>query len=422
MSDHDPSTPMQRTQTQQSLTSEPAGRSVSSPRFRVAIVAIALTAASLSGATIASGQDSAADARAERQEIREQRAAAAGELDAARAEDADVQAALDAINESVLAQENALVDAQRQLDTARAVAIQANEDVEVAQWQIAEIRAELSTLAVTGFVADETHDSGSFDYLAAEDPTAAMRRSVMLQLADTDAGDLLEQMRIVQEDSDIAQAIADNAVEQAAVLEAEMAAILVDLEAQQVVQASLKAELAARVADWEATVTEYEAEEAALSEFIRQEEAKVVLPPPAPAGQAPSAASGTSATGFQWPIAARVTSEFGWRIHPIYGTKRLHAGIDLGAGSGTPIGAAAGGTVIFAGVQGGYGNTVVISHGNGISTLYAHQSKIGVSNGAQVSAGDVIGYVGSTGASTGPHLHLEVRVNGSAVNPRGYLP
>lgn len=390
-------------------------------RFRVAFSAVALAAVLLSGVAIAGGQDSVADARAERQEIREQRAAAAGELDAARAEDAEVQAALDAINESVLAQQNALADAQRQLDTARAVAVQANEDVAVAQQQITQIRAELSTLAVTGFVSDETHDSGSFDYLSAEDPTDAIRRSVMLQLADTDAADLLEQMRVVQEDSDIAQAVADNAVEQAAVLEAEMASILVDLEAQQAVQAQLQAELAARVADWEATVAGYEAEEAALSEFIRQEEAKVIPPPPA-AGQAPAAASGTSAAGFRWPIAARVTSEYGWRIHPIYGTKRLHAGIDLGAGSGTPIAAAAGGTVIFAGVQGGYGNTVVISHGNGISTLYAHQSQIGVSNGAQVAAGEVIGYVGSTGASTGPHLHLEFRVNGSAVNPRGYLP
>ncbi len=381
-------------------------------------VAVALIVA-VGGTTVAGGQDSVADAREEREAIREQRADAAAELDAARADDADVQAALDAINESVLAQETSLADAQRQLDVARAVAEQADLDVEAAETRLVEIRADVAALAVDGFVGEEIATGSSYDYFSAESPTDAMRRATMLQLANTDAADLLEQMRVVQEDSDIAQAIADNAVEQALVIEAEMAEILTELEAQQAVQAGLKAEMAARVADWEAQVAQFEADEAELSEFIRAEEAKVVVVA-APAASGTS--GGTSAAGFQWPIAARVTSEYGWRIHPIYGTKRLHAGIDLGAGSGTPIAAAAGGTVIQAGWYGGYGNAVIISHGNGISTLYAHQSSIAVSNGQQVGRGETIGYVGSTGNSTGPHLHLEVRVNGSAVNPRGYLP
>ncbi len=385
---------------------------------RIAGVAVALFVAA-GGAAVAGGQDSIADAREERAAIREERADAAAELDAARADDAEVQAALDAINESVLAQETALADAQRQLDVARAVAEQADLDVAAAETRLVEIRTDVAAVAVDGFVGEEVAEGGSYDYLSAESPTDAMRRATMLQLANTDTADLLEQMRVVQEDSDIAQAIADNAVEQALVIEAEMVDLLTELEAQQAVQAELKAELAARVADWEAQVAQFEADEAELSEFIRAEEAKIVVATPA---AAPTASGGTSASGFQWPIAARVTSEYGWRIHPIYGTKRLHAGIDLGAASGTPIAAAAGGTVIHAGTYGGYGNAVIISHGNGISTLYAHQSKIGVSNGQQVGRGEIIGYVGSTGNSTGPHLHLEVRVNGSAVNPRGYMP
>ncbi len=372
----------------------------------------------LSGLDAAGGQESVADARSERDQVRRERADAAAELNAARADDAEVQAALDAINESVLAQQNSLVDAQRQLDVARAVAEQATADVAAAQARIAEIRTELAAIAVSGFVGEGRASNGSYDYLSAESPADAMRHSTMLQLANSDAPDLLEQMRVVQEDADIAQAIADNAVEQSAVIEAEMANLLIELEAQQAVQAELKAEMAARVADWEQTVAEFEAEEAELSEFIRAEEAKAIPPPPPPS----SAATGTSAAGFQWPISAYVTSEYGWRIHPIYGTKRLHAGIDLGAGTGTPIAAAAGGTVISAGWLGGYGNSVIINHGNGVTTLYAHQSKISVSNGQQVGQGEVIGLVGSTGNSTGPHLHLEFRVNGSAVNPRGYLP
>jgi murein DD-endopeptidase MepM/ murein hydrolase activator NlpD len=98
----------------------------------------------------------------------------------------------------------------------------------------------------------------------------------------------------------------------------------------------------------------------------------------------------------------------------------MHEGIDIGVGSGTPIRAAAGGTVIFAGWMGGYGNLTIIDHGNGLATAYAHQSAFAVGGGA-VSQGTVIGYVGTTGNSTGAHLHFEVRVNGSPVNPLGYL-
>jgi len=100
---------------------------------------------------------------------------------------------------------------------------------------------------------------------------------------------------------------------------------------------------------------------------------------------------------------------------------RMHDGIDIAASSGTPIHAAASGTVIYAGWMEGYGNLVVIDHGNGLSTAYGHQSSIAVGNGQAVAQGQTIGYVGTTGHSTGPHLHFEVRVNGAPVDPLGYL-
>jgi murein DD-endopeptidase MepM/ murein hydrolase activator NlpD len=122
-----------------------------------------------------------------------------------------------------------------------------------------------------------------------------------------------------------------------------------------------------------------------------------------------------TSSGFVWPTSGTLTSGFGWR----WG--RMHEGIDIAAPTGTPISAVAAGTVIHAGWMGGYGNLVVIDHGGGLATAYGHQSSIAVGAGTSVSQGQTIGYVGSTGNSTGPHLHFEVRVNGGAVDPMGYL-
>jgi murein DD-endopeptidase MepM/ murein hydrolase activator NlpD len=131
-------------------------------------------------------------------------------------------------------------------------------------------------------------------------------------------------------------------------------------------------------------------------------------PPPSSGGGNPSAA------GLIWPVSGPITSGFGWR----WG--RMHEGIDIGAACGTPIRAAAGGTVIFAGWMDGYGNITIIDHGGGLATAYGHQSSLYVGGGS-VSQGQAIGAVGSTGHSTGCHLHFEVRVNGTPVDPLNYL-
>jgi murein DD-endopeptidase MepM/ murein hydrolase activator NlpD len=156
---------------------------------------------------------------------------------------------------------------------------------------------------------------------------------------------------------------------------------------------------------------ELEAQSAALAAQIQAAQA-------AQAAQASSAASPSqtpSASGFVWPVSGPVVSGFGMR----WG--RMHEGIDIAVGFGTPVHAAASGAVIHAGWLGGYGNLVVIDHGNGLATAYAHNSSLAVSVGQSVTQGDVISYVGSTGHSTGPHMHFEVRVNGAAVDPLGYL-
>jgi murein DD-endopeptidase MepM/ murein hydrolase activator NlpD len=133
------------------------------------------------------------------------------------------------------------------------------------------------------------------------------------------------------------------------------------------------------------------------------------------AAQGQSTSTVPSSAGLVWPVSGPVTSPFGWR----WG--RLHEGIDIGVPYGTPIHAAASGTVLYCGWESGYGNLTVLDHGGNLATAYGHQSSIAVSCGQHVGQGEVIGYVGSTGHSTGPHLYFEVRVNGSPVDPMGYL-
>lgn len=161
-----------------------------------------------------------------------------------------------------------------------------------------------------------------------------------------------------------------------------------------------------------------------IQERLRQAEAA------RQAAQAAQAAGDDSATDYtytegtgsmSWPCNGVITSPYGYRTHPIFGTTIFHAGMDIGVDYGTPIHAADSGTVIYAGWISGYGNTVIIDHGGGVETLYGHNQSLNVSEGQSVSKGSVVAYAGSTGNSTGPHCHFEVDVNGSPTDPMGYL-
>ena len=133
--------------------------------------------------------------------------------------------------------------------------------------------------------------------------------------------------------------------------------------------------------------------------------------------------SATSLSTHQWPVPSctLITSRFGYRVAPTTGASTYHGGLDIGAGMGASIVAAGAGDVIYAGANGGYGNCVMIDHGNGVVTVYAHMSSIGVSYGQYVTAGQYVGAVGSTGVSTGPHCHFEIRINGAQTDPAAYF-
>ena len=167
-------------------------------------------------------------------------------------------------------------------------------------------------------------------------------------------------------------------------------------------------ELQARRSEFEAQIAALQVTSDSLAVLLRQRQA----------GQT-AAAAGPGVLAL--PVNGPITSGFGPRVHPIFGDVRMHTGIDFGVASGTPIHAAGDGVVVIAGPYGGYGNATVIDHGNALATLYGHQSEVLVTPGDRVTRGQVIGLVGCTGYCTGPHLHFEVRLYGTPVDPVNYL-
>lgn len=179
--------------------------------------------------------------------------------------------------------------------------------------------------------------------------------------------------------------------------------------------AAVRSEKRSSLANVRENEREFVNEADALSRVSASLGAQIRAAQSSPAASAVVPSGLPSSSGLIWPVAGPVTSPFGWR----WG--RMHEGIDIGAGYGTPIHAAASGVVIYAGWMDGYGNLVVIDHGGGLATAYGHQSAIATGVGQHVVQGQTIGYVGCTGHCFGPHLHFEVRVNGSPVDPLGYL-
>ena len=259
-------------------------------------------------------------------------------------------------------------------------------------------------LVTTGSLADAVATTDLLEGIAARDGdlAAGVRR---YRDETRRAKDAIAEARAGVADSEALAAVAaERAREAKASLEVEAAGVDRLLDGRRTLLSSVRGDRE----DIEAEARDLEKRSADLGAKIR-------------AAQGPSAAGAAagggapSSQGFIWPTSGTITSGFG----PRWG--RMHEGIDIAGGSGTPIHAAASGTVIVAGWSGGYGNLVVIDHGGGISTAYGHNSSLAVSVGQQVTQGQTIAGMGTTGHSTGVHCHFEVRVNGGAVDPMGYL-
>ena len=189
-------------------------------------------------------------------------------------------------------------------------------------------------------------------------------------------------------------------------------------------QAFVLAEREAVLSEKEAILAEVESRQDSYEEIQNQLEQDAAVIQNLLASTGSTATGGTLPTGggqLAWPAAGPLTSGYGYRTHPIFGDSRLHTGIDIGAPYGAPVVSAGDGTVAYVGAMSGYGNVVVVDHGNGLSTTYNHLGGFNVSSGQSVSRGTQIATIGCSGYCTGPHLHFEVRVNGSPVDPMPYL-
>ena len=370
-------------------------------------------------------------ARAEREAARAKRAQLASQLDTLRASDRELDAAVAALDSQVAAQ-TAETKAAESAVAGAAVAIAAAEDrLAATEARLRRLDEDMAERAVNAYM--RPGEGVVAEVLRSRTLGEASRRRALLQHVAGNGRDLADQLRAARED----EATRREALKQARAIAAERRRkasgrlrALTETRAQQV---RVRAALESRIGEFIAEADQVAALEATLSETIRREEAAAAARaallraarPPAPARPVPTPpAAGRRnsmppppllSAGLIWPVNGRVTSGFGVR----WG--RMHQGIDISASTGTPIRAAKAGVVITAGTMGGYGNVVIVSHGGGFSTLYAHQSRLGCEQGQEVAQGEIIGYVGSTGHSTGPHLHFETRVNGAAQNPMRYL-
>jgi murein DD-endopeptidase MepM/ murein hydrolase activator NlpD len=347
-----------------------------------------------------------ADPRTEREQARARKAQAAKDLNTLKASDAVLAQAVADLDAHITTQSAQVEGARQAVQAAEAQLADAQHRLELTEARIVQLRRAVVNRAVEAYIRPSQN---SIDELvSSEDVTEATLKQTLLDQVTGNDQAALEELRAAQEDYAAEKEAAAAAAAAAAARRDEAEARLRELQGSRAEKARLKSALDARIAEIQHEVEGLSAQEGRLSQIISAAER-------ASAGSA-APAGARSGSGLIWPARGTVTSEYGNR----WG--RLHAGIDIANATGTPIWAAKSGTVIQAGTMSGYGNVVIIDHGGGFTTLYGHQSRIAVRNGQSVTQGSVIGYIGSTGHSTGPHLHFETRVNGSPQNPRRYLP
>lgn len=358
------------------------------------------------------------DARRRQSEVR-------GQLDLARASEAELTRRVSELDQEVARRRADAEAAQADAGDAAVAVSRITQDVEGLRARVVHRRQVFNRRAVTAYMEGEGRPLeglamiGELLAMPKDLADAGRRAELVSRVAHQDV-DVLGELtaahaRLATEE--LALVLAQN---RAATRAAEAASGFRTVAALRAEQEATRAALAQRIVELQAALDAMAAEQARLETLIRERLAAAVKARAARsspfAGRRTTTAAGGSASGFVWPVQGYISSEYG----PRWG--RMHTGIDIAAPSGTPIGAAKAGEVIYADQLGAYGNLVAVDHGDSVVTLYAHQSRIAVAEGQEVSQGQTVGYVGSTGRSTGNHLHLEVRIDAQPRNPRPYLP
>lgn len=315
----------------------------------------------------------------------------------------EVQAKLAPLEDQVAQLAAALADAQARFEQKQA-------EFEVAKAEVERSAAQIYRSARRG---------ATYDYVTAARPENLVQGAKYLDQVNQNQRDVVHKVTVLRDeidtqrkgiqakkvDAEAAAAEVQKVRDQIASLQAELAPVRAQVAAEATAEQNQITSIRNQKTQWEREWAELQAISDSIAAQLRLNPT-----PGAPAG----------ACNFR-PVPGPIVSGFGTRNDPLGGGTGFHAGLDIAASSGTPIRACRAGTVVIASWQGGYGNAVVIDHGGGMATLYGHQSSMAVSVGTRVLAGEVIGYVGSTGNSTGPHLHFEVRIAGNPVNPVGYI-
>ena len=356
--------------------------------------------------------DDIRDARDEREAAANAGAAAAEALDMVEAEHGEVANALTALDDYIDLQEAKIATARQAIEAAEAETTLRWIEAAAVDKEIVALRDQLQKLAVDAYV--QSIRPGTL--LESEDLTAGARKAAILDAVTGDREDLVSYFTALEADREEIARSAEDAIIDAERQQRELEISLVILDQRIVAKEALQDELQERIATHEEEIREFEREQYLLAILIDNLIAEELR------NSAPQLTE-ESAEGFIMPIEGSIGSrDFGVHVHPIFGTERMHNGVDIGCVMDQPIWAAKAGSVISAGWRNGYGNVIMIEHDGGIVTVYAHLNQILVSNGQSVNTGELIGKCGSTGWSTGPHLHFETRVGSVPHDPVIFLP
>ena len=362
------------------------------------------------------------EAKEQRELKRQEQLAAEAEIALLEAEDLEVVAALEATTSLVNLQEAKAQAAEQRLQAALDTKSQAQEDFLAIASEIEEIEQRALTYAVESYIG--MSDRRTEAWFEAEDATIAAHKIALLDLISSNTNDVLDQLKLIQEERSYLLTKAAVAQEEADAIREELEQVRVELDAQKAVREEIKKELDVRRAHWDSVLATAVEEQKEITDFIAAEEERIAreLEEARRRAELEARLGQITEAGWVLPSPGAITSWFGPRLHPILGYTRMHNGVDFNCWTGDPIRSATDGIVIMAQYYGGYGYTIIVQHANSLSTLYAHLSAFNSQVNDYVVAGQQIGQCGTTGLSTGPHLHFEVRQSGAPVNPLPYLP